>query len=215
MTALQLKNVQLKVGSDTLLGPLTFSAEAGQVTSVIGPSGSGKSSLLNFLCGVLPPGINASGSARIGEAELTSMAPQARRLGLLFQDALLFPHMSVAGNLLFGLRKGGSHAERNAKVAASLASFGLEGYGPRDPATLSGGQQARVALLRVMLSEPRALLLDEPFGSLDDDSRQHIRQLVFNEARQRDLPTVLVTHDRQDVEAAGGPVIDLGDAEDA
>lgn len=215
MKPLELNDVELQINGKTLVGPLSCTVDTGTVTSVIGPSGSGKSSLLSFLCGVLQDGIQASGTARIGDAELTSMRPSDRRLGLLFQDPLLFPHMSVAGNLLFGLRGAASRGEREERVENGLSAFGLAGFGPRDPATLSGGQQARVALLRVMLAEPRALLLDEPFSSLDDDNRQRVRQLVFDEAGQRGLPTLLVTHDRDDVDAAGGPVIDLRSASHA
>ncbi|MGB5345446.1 MAG: ATP-binding cassette domain-containing protein, partial [Woeseia sp.] len=172
-------------------------------------SGSGKSSLLKFLCGILPDGITGTGSVRVGDDELTSLPPQSRGLGLLFQDPLLFPHLDVAGNVLFGLRAGGSRRDRQQRAAAALASVGLQDFAARDPATLSGGQQARVALLRVLLAEPRALLLDEPFSSLDDDNRKRTRELVFAEARQRGLPTLLVTHDQGDVDAAAGPVVTL------
>ena len=209
MNALLLEQVSLRINGSALFPPLSLRVEPGTVTSVIGPSGSGKSSLLHFMCGVLPPDIKAQGILRIGEEDLTALPPQSRRLGLLFQDPLLFPHLDVAGNLLFGMRKTSTRRQRQQDAAAALASVGLEGMDTRDPATLSGGQQARVALLRVLLSEPRALLLDEPFRSLDADNRQRVRQLVFSEARRRNLPTVLVTHDRDDVAAAGGPVIEL------
>lgn len=209
MKRLTLRDVSLSIGGQALFPPVSLDVAPGTVTSVVGASGSGKSSLLRFLCGVLPPGFEAAGSVRIGDDELTALPPENRRLGLLFQDALLFPHLDVAGNLLFGLRPGGSRGERRRRVAAALESVGLEGFGRRDPATLSGGQQARVALLRVLLSEPQALLLDEPFGALDDDNRARVRSLVFEEAVRRGLPTLLVTHDRRDVEAAGGPVYEL------
>lgn len=206
MKPLLLANVSLRIDGSALFAPLSFRVEPGNVTSVVGPSGSGKSSLLNYLCGIVPVGITAEGDVHIGEEDLTALPPERRGLGKLFQDPLLFPHLDVAGNLLFGLRGGSSRRER---VSAALAAVGLEGFGPRDPATLSGGQQARVALLRALLSEPRALLLDEPFRALDDDNRERIRELVFTEARSRGLPTLLVTHDQDDVAAAGGPVIEL------
>jgi putative thiamine transport system ATP-binding protein len=133
-----------------------------------------------------------------------------RGTGLLFQDDLLFPHLSVGGNLKFaiGSRNAGS-LERDALVEATLARAGLEGFAKRDPATLSGGQRARVSLLRVLLSEPRAILLDEPFSKLDPELRAQFRQYVFNEARLRMLPVLLVTHDAEDQVAAGGRMIEL------
>lgn len=209
MKPLQLDKVVLRVDGAALFEPLSFSVLPGTVTSLLGPSGSGKSSLLAYLCGILPPAITASGAIRIGDENLGRLPTEKRRLGLLFQDPLLFPHLDVAGNLLFGLSRGGSRAERRRRVDEALASVGLGGFADRDPATLSGGQQARVALLRVLLAEPRALLLDEPFSSLDDDNRERVRKLVFDEAHRRELPTLLVTHDEQDVVAAGGAVINL------
>lgn len=209
MKPLLLGDVALRIDGRALFPPLSLRVEPGTVTSVVGPSGSGKSSLLDYLCGILPAGISATGTVHIGDEELSALPPQVRGLGRLFQDPLLFPHFDVAGNLLFGLRKGGSRSERHERVSAALAEVGLKGFGPRDPATLSGGQQARVALLRVLLAEPRALLLDEPFRALDDDNRRRIRKLVFTEATRRGLPTLLVTHDRDDVAAAAGPVVEL------
>jgi putative thiamine transport system ATP-binding protein len=130
---------------------------------------------------------------------------------VLFQDALLFPHLSVGDNLAFALPAAvRGRTERRRRVEAALDSAELPGYADRDPATLSGGQQARIALLRTLLSEPRALLLDEPFGRLDADLRDRIRQFVWAHARRAGLPTLLVTHDDQDVRSAGGPVIRLG-----
>jgi putative thiamine transport system ATP-binding protein len=209
MSALVLEEVTLRVDDVPLFAPLSLRVEPGAVTSVIGPSGSGKSSLLKFLCGILPADIAATGTLRMGDDDLSALPTQSRGLGLLFQDPLLFPHLDVTGNLLFGLRAGGSRRERLQRAQDALVSVGLEGLGQRDPATLSGGQQARVALLRVLLAEPRALLLDEPFRSLDDDNRGHVRDLVFAEARRRGLPTLLVTHDQGDVDAAGGAVVAL------
>jgi putative thiamine transport system ATP-binding protein len=183
----------------------------GAVLTVMGPSGSGKSTLFNFIAGFLDPVFSATGRVFARGRDITHLPAHERRMGLLFQDPLLFAHMSVAGNLLFAIPpaiKGGAERRRLADIA--LTEAGLEGFGPRDPDTLSGGQKARVALMRTLLSEPDALLLDEPFSKLDADLRQQMRQVVFAAARRRGLPVVLVTHDEADAEAAGGPVIRLG-----
>ena len=208
LSTLSLQAVSLAVGGKRLLGPLDVEIAPGQVLSIAGRSGTGKSSLLAYLCGVLPPVFVASGRVLIDGEDITSLPAERRGLGILFQDDLLFPHLDVEGNLAFGLRRTGVPAtERGRLIATALASFGLEGFGARDPATLSGGQRARVSLLRTLLSEPRALLLDEPFAHLDDETRSSIRALVFEEVKRRRLPTLLVTHDAEDVAAAQGPAI--------
>lgn len=209
MRALVIEQLTLRIDGHALFPPLDLEVAPGTVTSIVGPSGSGKSSLLGFICGILPEAIEASGAVRIGNEDLTAVPAERRGLGLMFQDALLFPHLSVAGNLLFGLRTRQPRGVRRQLVQDALDSVGLAGFGDRDPATLSGGQRTRIALLRVLLSEPRALLLDEPFGALDEANRVRVRELVFAEAIRRKLPTLLVTHDEQDVASAGGPVIVL------
>ncbi|MBZ8133914.1 ATP-binding cassette domain-containing protein [Afifella sp. IM 167] len=182
----------------------------GEVLTVMGPSGSGKSTLLAFVAGFLDPVFAAEGKVLIDGEDVTGLAAEERRLGLLFQDPLLFPHLSVGANLLFGLDPArAGRAERRRAVEAALAEVGMEGFFPRDPATLSGGQKARIALLRTLLARPRALLLDEPFSRLDAELKGQVRDLVFEEAAKRGLPVLLVTHDPADAEAAGGPVIDL------
>lgn len=204
-----LRDLTISAGSKRIAA-ISTTVQPGEVTTLMGPSGSGKSSLLAAITGTLPEGLSASGAILLGDQSLAALPPWKRRIGILFQDDLLFPHLSVGGNLALGLAAGGTRAERRGRVEAALASVGLQGFASRDPATLSGGQRARVALMRVLLSEPRALLLDEPFGSLDADLRAQIRALVFDHARARGIPTLLVTHDPQDAESAGGPVIHLG-----
>lgn len=181
----------------------------GEVLTLMGPSGSGKSTLLAFLTGTLPPGFRAAGSVRLDGADITRLPPHRRRLGILFQDDLLFPHLSVGGNLAFGLPPGLRGAARSRAIDAALAEVGLAGFAGRDPATLSGGQKARVALMRMLLAEPRALLLDEAFSGLDRDRRALIRSLVFDHGRARGLPVLMVTHEAEDATAAGGAVIQL------
>ncbi|MFP4125596.1 MAG: ATP-binding cassette domain-containing protein [Alphaproteobacteria bacterium] len=190
----------------TPLVELDVTVPPGEVLTVMGPSGSGKSTLLAALVGLLDPAFELTGRIRLGAEDVTALPPERRRIGVLFQDPLLFPHLSVAGNLLFGLPSGGDRRTRRRRVEAALADAGLAGFAPRDPATLSGGQQARVALLRVLLSEPRALLLDEPFAKLDAALKDDIRRFVFARVRERGLATILVTHDPADAAAAGGPV---------
>jgi putative thiamine transport system ATP-binding protein len=205
--ALRLEGVRISLDG-RLLVELDRAISAGEVLTVMGPSGSGKSTLLAYVAGFLDPAFRAEGRVLLNGTELTGLSPEERRVGLLFQDPLLFPHLSVAGNLLFGVRR--SQERRRERAVEALASAGLAGFGERDPATLSGGQQARVALLRVLLSGPRALLLDEPFSKLDQDLRGEIRRFVFARAREEGLPTLLVTHDPADAEAAGGEVVMLG-----
>ncbi|WP_011583352.1 MULTISPECIES: ATP-binding cassette domain-containing protein [Chelativorans] len=206
-----LDGVKITLGGRTLI-ELSRHVRPGGVLTVMGPSGSGKSSLLAYLAGFLDPVFTASGRALVDGIEITRLPPEERHAGILFQDPLLFPHMSVAGNLIFALPESlKGRSERRAQAEAALEGVGLDGMGTRDPATLSGGQKARVALARVLLSEPRMLLLDEPFSKLDMDLRQQMRMLVFDKAHERGLPVLLVTHDEADAEAAGGETVRIGE----
>ncbi len=181
----------------------------GKVLTVMGPSGVGKSTLLAFVMGDLPRGFAGEGGVRLDGRDLAGLPPEARHIGILYQDPLLFPHLDVAANLAFGLPRGGTRVARRTIVADAMAEIGLEGYGRRDPATLSGGQAARVALMRTLLSAPRALLLDEPFAKLDAALREQMRRLVFDRARDAGIPILMVTHDAADAAAACGEVVHL------
>lgn len=208
---LLLDRVRIALGGQVLL-EITERVIPGQILTVMGPSGSGKSSLLAYIGGFLDPAFSASGRVFINGCELTGLPPEDRHAGILFQDALLFPHMSVTRNLIFAIPpKIRGRAERGRIAEQALEGVDLAGLGERDPATLSGGQKARVALARVLLAEPRTLLLDEPFSKLDAQLRIQMRQLVFDKARQQDLPVILVTHDGADAQAAGGRVIHIGE----
>lgn len=210
MSALRLDGIGIAIGGRHLLRDLAAEIAPGDCLSVMGPSGCGKSSLLAFVSGTLDPAFVAHGSVALGERVLDAEPPERRRLGILFQDDLLFPHLSIGGNLAFALPAAikGREARRE-RIDAALRDAGLEGFSGRDPSTLSGGQRARVALLRTLLAEPRALLLDEPFAKLDMALREEFRRLVFAHARTRGLPTILVTHDEADARAAGGAVLRL------
>jgi putative thiamine transport system ATP-binding protein len=176
----------------------------------MGPSGIGKSTLLDAVGGHLAHGFVASGQITLNGRDMLRLPAEARRIGILFQDALMFPHLSVGDNLAFGLaQRLRGRAARQAAVAEALAQAGLAGFADRDPATLSGGQRARAALMRALLAEPLALLLDEPFSKLDTSLRAEIRRFVFDHVRARAIPVLMVTHDAGDAEAAAGPVVGL------
>lgn len=170
----------------------------GQIHTVMGASGAGKSSLLAAICGTLADGLRFSGRISLAGRRIDALPPWQRRVGILFQDDLLFAHMTVAENLLFAV-PAGPPAQRHARVAQGLADLELGALAQADPATLSGGQRARVALMRALLAEPQALLLDEPFSRLDARLRQRVRAFVFALVRTRHIPVLLVTHDSADV----------------
>ncbi len=205
-----LRDVTIWLNGGTLLS-LDATVRPGEVLTVMGPSGVGKSTLLAFVGGFLGRDFRAEGRVILNGRDITALPPDRRGIGLLFQDALLLPHLSVGGNLMIGLSpdiKGG--AARRQAVTAALAEVGLDAFADRDPATLSGGQAARVALMRTLLARPEALMLDEPFSRLDAALREQVRRLVFEEAAKYGLPVLLVTHDPADAEAAGGPIVELG-----
>ena len=207
---LQLEKVTIAVQGRTLIHELSANIEPGGVLAVMGPSGSGKSSLLAWIAGTLEPPFQARGVLRLAGTDLSGRPIQERRVGLLFQDDLLFPHLSVLGNLLFALPAGDRSARIKAAEAA-LAEAGLAGFGARLPASLSGGQRSRVSLLRALLAGPAALLLDEPFSKLDTALRAQMREFTFTTLAARRVPVLLVTHDEADV-PAGAQVIHLADA---
>ena len=194
-----------------LVSGLRLDVPPGEILTLMGPSGCGKSSVLASIAGTLTSvsegllPLQLQGTVQLNGRELSHLPTHQRGVGLVFQDALLFPHMTVAENLLFAVPVNdvrgtkASTAQRQARVQQALQEAELSGMGERDPSTLSGGQRARVALMRALLAEPQALLLDEPFSKLDAALRAQLRPWVFAHVRERRIPVVLVTHDEQDV----------------
>lgn len=209
--SLDLQDLCIRTASgEPLFAPLTLQIARGEVATVMGPSGIGKSTLLDGIGGHLAHGFHLSGRVTLDGRDMTRLPAEARRIGVLFQDALLFPHLSVGDNLAFGLPHGlKGRAPRREAVEAALDQAGLSGLYARDPATLSGGQKARAALMRTLLAEPLALLLDEPFSRLDASLRDEIRRFIFALVRERAIPALLVTHDAEDAALAGGAVVQL------
>ena len=194
-SSLQIKNCQLYRQNERLLS-LNEQVNGGEILTIMGPSGSGKSSLLNWLTGTLPSGFKATGEVWLNGKNINDLPTHLRHIGVLYQDALLFSHLSVTGNIAFAMPKG-DKKQRIEKIAHALEQVRLKGMANRHPDSLSGGQQARVALLRLLLSEPKAILLDEPFSKLDTQLRVDTRELVFSQIRQHKLPAIMVTHDHQ------------------
>jgi len=205
--SLILQSVQIHLGSTPLFKPLDLSVPAGTIATVMGPSGCGKSTLLAAVCGTLDPGFSLTGTISLNNRVLNDIAVEHRKVGILFQDDLLFPHLDVFGNMAFALPAGMSTTAKAGRIAESLASAGLTGFERRDIATLSGGQKTRVSLLRALLAEPEAILLDEPFSKLDEELRSSMRAFVFEHIHQVRIPALLVTHNTKD--SADGTFLQL------
>ena len=201
-TGLQLEVTRLALRQhplDTaLISDLQINVPPAIVHTVMGASGSGKSSLLAAVCGTLAPVFTFEGAVSLNGQRIDAMSTEQRRVGILFQDDLLFAHMTVRENLLFAV-PAGPKAQREAMVKQALDDLELPGFAQADPATLSGGQRARIALMRALLAQPHALLLDEPFSRLDAALRDRMREFVFATVRTRQIPVLLVTHDEADV----------------
>jgi len=200
-----------RVGTRLLYDNISFDVDPGEILSIVGYSGWGKSTLLRFIAGVLDPSVVADGEIHLAGRRIDMLRPESRAVGIVFQSAALFPHMTVSENLLFSLR---GMSDRKDRLKSALSEIGLENVSDAYPATLSGGEQARVALMRALLAQPRALLLDEPFSSLDASLRGEVRRLTFDLVRSRAIPTLLVTHDTEDANSAAGRVIHLASGGD-
>ncbi len=206
---LQLDDIIAGYGDAPLFSGLSLSVARGEMRLVQGASGCGKSTLLGIICGTADAALTWSGDVRLNDQSISALPAEDRRVGLIFQDALLFPHMTVGDNLAFGLAAR-HRRDRDDRVAEALGIAGLEGFGARDPATLSGGQSARVALMRTLLAEPDALLMDEAFSALDPDRRRSFGGFVREQVRLREIPALLVSHDAGDAAFADGDAVRLG-----
>lgn len=200
---LSVENLTINNGHQPLFSPVSFTVYPGEVITLMGPSGCGKSTLLSAIAGHLAPAFHYQGNVSLNGHNVMGLAPNQRKIGVLFQDDLLFPHLSVSENLMFGLPRHYPGHERAAKVADTLTTLNLTAIANKMPGEISGGQRARISLMRMLLSEPQAVLLDEPFSKLDKALRDEFRQFVFSQIQQRQIPAIMVTHDDADIPANG------------
>ncbi|BDU37482.1 ATP-binding cassette domain-containing protein [Vibrio nigripulchritudo] len=182
-----------------LFNPVSFEVKDGEVFTLMGPSGCGKSTLLSAIAGHLSDDFSFDGAIQIEGKDVGKISPHLRRAGFLFQDDLLFPHLNIWENLAFALPNTVKGQARNQQAMQALEKVGLAKLANSFPNQVSGGQRARVSLLRMLLAQPRVALLDEPFSKLDKDLRVQFREWVFQQLREANIPTLMVTHDEADV----------------
>lgn len=193
-----------------VLDNLSFDLHRGKVLAVIGPSGGGKSTLLRLLAGLERP---QSGEIHINQNVVASkdtfVEPEYRGVGMLFQDYALFPHMTIAKNIGFGLRNNNKN-EKEQRICELLDLIGLQQYYHRYPHELSGGQQQRVALARAIAPNPKVLFLDEPFSNLDAELLENIREELFKIIDALKITTIMVTHHKEDAELFSDEILEIG-----
>ena len=196
MTCISIESIEKHFGTTVAVGGVDLTIETGELFFLLGPSGCGKTTLLRMLAGFIEP---TAGSIRFGETDVTFLAPNRRETGMVFQSYALWPHMSVADNVAYGLKvRKVDAASRNARVMRALESVQMADYAQRRPNQLSGGQQQRVALARALVVEPRVLLLDEPLSNLDAKLRLEMRQEIRRLCKETGITTVYVTHDQEE-----------------
>lgn len=191
------------------LEDINLRVNSGEFVALVGPSGSGKTTLLRTLAGFLQP---STGTVSLDGKDVTRTPPEKRRMGMVFQQHAVWPHMSVADNVAYPLkRSGASKKEQQQLVESTLRTVGLESHGGRKPSTLSGGQRQRVALARAIVAKPQVLLLDEALSALDEPLRDSLRRELVALTKQSSLTTVHVTHDRKEAIAIADRIALLRD----
>jgi putative spermidine/putrescine transport system ATP-binding protein/putrescine transport system ATP-binding protein len=205
MPALDLQHVVKAFGSVAAVDDVTFTVEPGEIVALLGPSGCGKTTTLRLIAGFETPD---AGRIYIGGQDVARRRPYERNIGLVFQDYALFPHMSVAENIAFGMKhRGVARGEIPDRIAAALALVKLSGLERRRPSQLSGGQQQRVALARALVTDPDVMLLDEPLSNLDAKLRQQLRVELREILSGTGSTTIIVTHDQEEAMALADRIV--------
>ena len=209
---LELINISLKWNSPKekpFIKNLNLKINNGNILCVYGKSGVGKSSLINVIAGTTEDNLLFEGEIILNGKILNNIAIEKRKIGLLLQDGALFPHLTVEQNIYFGMNRKLKSKEKLNVINENLKNANMEGFQNRYPHTLSGGQKARIACLRAVLSEPEVLLLDEPFSSLDTEHRNTFRNFVISKVKDNNIPCLLVTNDETDKMISNEKPIDL------
>ncbi|MGR5247579.1 ATP-binding cassette domain-containing protein [Vibrio aestuarianus] len=198
--SLCLENLTIRKSQGELLfSSLNMQIGKGEILTLMGPSGCGKSTLLDVIAGHLSNEFDYSGTLTLEGVTLNSLPAHQREVGILFQDDLLFPHLSVWENLAFALPNSIKGRHRKELAIQALTHISLANLANSFPDQISGGQRARISLIRMLLAKPKVALLDEPFSKLDKDLRIQFRDWVFEQLKQANIPALMVTHDKQDV----------------
>ncbi len=205
MPLLELESVAVRIAGHPIVHDAALTVDEREVLAIQGPSGCGKTTLLRAIAGLEP---ETSGTLTYDGSDLGAVPAERRNLGFVFQEGALFPHLTVAKNVGFGLRDLDRDA-RAARVAELLDLVRLDGLGDRLPHQLSGGQRQRVALARAIARKPRLVLLDEPFSSLDAELRDDLRKELFDVLRSRDVAAILVTHDPDEAAAVADRTVHM------
>jgi len=199
------RGVSKAFGPVVAVDDVSFEVQPGHLITLLGPSGCGKTTTLRLIAGLELP---TAGQILIGERDVTSLPATARDVSMVFQSYALFPHMTVAENVAYGLVVSGMRkADARAKGEDGLALVGLEGYGDRLPSELSGGQQQRVAVARALVLEPEVILFDEPLSNLDAKLRRHVREEIRELQQRLGLTAIYVTHDQGEALAVSDRII--------
>ena len=202
-SAIEIDRVTVALAGKPILANITLTVGQGEILGILGPSGSGKTTLLRVMLGLLAPdagavaldGTLASASGRV------IVPPERRGLGVVFQELALWPHLTVAGNLAFGLvARGVPRNERRERIGAMLERVGLPDFGRRRPSELSGGERQRIAIARALVVEPRAVLFDEPLANLDPVRKAELLAVFRTLLRERGTSAVYVTHDPRELD---------------
>ncbi|EIT7146002.1 ATP-binding cassette domain-containing protein [Vibrio vulnificus] len=188
-----------KRSGETLFSDINLTIDAGEIVSLMGPSGCGKSTLLSLIAGHLSDEFKYSGTLSLNQRDLAPLAPHQRQVGILFQDDMLFPHLNIWQNLAFALPNDIKGTERKTQAINALDKIALSELADSYPEQISGGQRARISLIRMLLAKPQMALLDEPFSKLDKELRVQFRDWVISQLQQAHIPALMVTHDIDDV----------------
>lgn len=198
--SLCLKNLTIrKKDGNVLFKSFSLTIEKGEIVTLMGPSGCGKSTLLDAIAGHLSQEFSYSGNIQLNGIQLDGLPAHKRKVGILFQDDLLFPHLNIWENLAFALPDSIKGSARKDQALNALKHISLTKLAESFPDQISGGQRARIAVTRMLLAQPKAALLDEPYSKLDKDLRTQFRNLVVEQLKHANIPVLLVTHDEEDI----------------